>query len=140
MKSEPKLKELARRLLALEAAEGHPAGAVHHGAFRVFEKLRLPLVSFLGVSGFRALVVRAVALASVDIPWLRGLSATADGSVEGLAELEAKLARQEISRGQAALVAQLAKLLVTFIGPALTVGLLRDVWPKGSFDDLNLGE
>src|SRR4051794_12273063 len=102
MKSEPKLKELARRLLALEAAEGHPAGAVHHGAFRVFEKLRLPLVSFLGVAGFRALFFRALALASADIPWLRGLSPKADGSVEGLAELEAKLPSEEISRGEAA--------------------------------------
>jgi len=37
------------------------------------------------------------------------------------------------------LLAQLLGLLVTFIGEALTVRLVREVWPKVPLDDLDFG-
>jgi len=129
----PKLKEFARGLLAYEAAAGQRGAP--RSPFRVCEKLRQPLGKVLGVAGFRALFSRALALASGEVSWLQGLHIKADGSLEGLQELEAKLEKDEIALGEVVLVARLMELLVTFIGPALTLRLIHDAWPKASFGD-----
>ncbi len=133
-----KLKVFAERLLVYEAKAGNCPGPNESAAFRVCEKLRQPLEKFLGVAGFRALFSRALALANGEVPWLRALHIKADGSLEDLGELVAKLGEDEIASGEIVLVARLLDLLVTFIGPALTLGLIRDVWPKAAFDDLNV--
>jgi hypothetical protein len=90
----------------------------------------------MGVDGFRALFSRALALAGRDVAWLRGLHIQSDGTLEGLAELKLKLNAEQIATGEAALVAKLLGLLVTFIGPALTLQLLHDAWPKADFSAL----
>src|ERR1043166_7359050 len=126
----PKLKEFAGRLLAIEASSGNPGDAKNPTVFRVCEKLRGPLGKLTGVRGFRSLLSRALALAGVEVPWLRGMHIRADGCLEGLAELEGELDRSAIGMGEVVLVAHLLELLVTFIGPALTLGLLREIWPK----------
>ncbi len=131
----PKLKEFARRLLAHEAASRKPASAKDSAAFRVCEELRQPLGKLLGVGGFRALLSRALTVAGAEVAWLRALDIKADGCWEGLNELGAKLDSRAIANGEVVLVSQLLGLLVTFIGPALTLGLLHDIWPK--MDDLN---
>lgn len=132
----PILQELAKRLLADELA-GKRASADKSAAFRVCEKLRQPLGQLLGNSGFRALFSRALALAGEDVPWLRALHIKADGSLEGLGELEAELDDNGIARGEIVLLARLLELLITFIGPALTLRFIQDAWPKASFDDLD---
>lgn len=129
--------ELAKRLLAEEAAAGKRAGANESAAFRVCEKLRQPLGQLLGVAGFRALFSRALARANEEVPWLRALHIKADGTLEGLGELEAELDEDQIEGGELVLVARLLELLVTFIGPALTLRFIQDAWPKASFDDLD---
>jgi nicotinic acid phosphoribosyltransferase len=126
----PKLKEFARRLLAHEEASGKSADAKDFKAFRVCEKLCGPLSKLTGVGGFRSLLSRALALAGAEVPWLRALHINSDGSLEGLEQLETKLDSREIAEGEVVLVSQLLGLLVTFIGPTLTVGMLRDIWPK----------
>ncbi len=126
----PPLKELARRLLIYEAATGTRAGSGESAVFRVCEKLRGSLGQLLGAGGFRTLLARALTLAGVEVPWLRELQIKADGSLEGLGELEAKLALRPLVEGEAALVAQLLGLLVIFIGPTFTLQLLHDIWPK----------
>jgi len=130
-----KLKQFARRLLACEAAPGKPADAGDSAAFRVCEKLRGPLGKFMGVGGFRSLLSRALVLASQEVHWLRALQIKADGSLEGLDELEVKLDWPATAEGEIVLVSQLLGLLVTFIGGELTVRLLHDIWPK--LDDLS---
>jgi hypothetical protein len=40
-------------------------------------------------------------------------------------------------KGGTLLVAQLLGLLVTFIGQALTLRLVRDLWPDAPFEDMN---
>ncbi|MEO7725680.1 MAG: hypothetical protein ABIS45_00320 [Burkholderiales bacterium] len=137
-----KLKEFARQLLAYEAT-AKPAGAKDAGAFCVCEKLRVPLGRLIGIIGFRSLLARALALAGDDMPLLRALHIKADGTLEGINELQAKLDEGEIGRGEVALVAQLIGLLVTFIGEGLMLGLVQGVWPKVSpppaaADDSNL--
>jgi len=130
-----KLKQFARRLLDYEAARGKSAHAREAAALRVCEKLRGPLGKLMGGGGFRSLLSRALVLAGAEVPWLQGLQLQADGSLEGLKEVEVKLDQPAITEGEVVLVSQLLGLLVTFIGPALTSSLLRDIWPE--MEELN---
>jgi hypothetical protein len=126
----PKLKVFDRRRLAYEAATGTRAGADGSAAFRVCEKLREPLGKLMGVGGFRTLLSRALGLAGEEVPWLLALKFQADGSLAGLGELEARDDWRTVVEGEVVLVAHLLGLLATFIGPALTLRLLHDIWPK----------
>ncbi len=132
-----KLKEIARRLLAGEAASGEPSSANVPAVFRVCEKFRQPLEKLLGVGGFQALLSRALAMAGAEVKWLRALQIKADGSLEGLNELDGKLDAHALAEAEIVLAAHVLGLLLTFIGPALTRQLLHDIWPKA--DDLNFG-
>ena len=125
-----KMKKFAKRLLAFEAAVGDPTGADGSAALRVCKKLREPLSQLMGITGFRSLMARALALANTEVLWLQGLQIKEDGSLAGLDQLEAKLDARAIAEGEAVLVSQLLVLLVTFIGSTLTQQLLQDIWPE----------
>lgn len=125
----PKLKQLARRLLEHEASSSKPADAQNSTAFHVCEKLRTPLSKFLGGAGFRALLSRAQALAGKEVPWLLALTLKADGSIDGLDELEGTFKSRVVAEGEIVLVAQLLGLLATFIGAELTQRFLNEIWP-----------
>ncbi len=92
----------------------------------------------MGIGGFRALLMRSQSLGGAEVPWLRGLVIKPDGSLEGWVEL--KLDSNELARGEAVLVEQLLGLLVTFIGIALTLQLLREIWPRMDNLDFEQGE
>jgi hypothetical protein len=126
----PKMKEFTLRLLACESALGKPANAKDSEALRVCEKLRVLLTKTTGVGGFSALLSRALALAGAEVPWLTALQINSDGSLKDLHELEAKLESSVVIEGQVVLLSQLLGLLVTFVGPALTLQILQDIWPK----------
>jgi hypothetical protein len=64
----------------------------------------------------------------------------ADGSLEGLEELNAKRNPDELFEGGVVLVAQLLGLLVAFIGETLTLRFVREVWPEVPLDDLDFGK
>jgi len=132
------LKECARRLLDCEAASGKSPDATAFSAFRVCEKLGGPLGKLLGVGGFRALLFRALALAGAEFPWLHTLYINPDSSVASLEGVKRTLDSGTVTEGEEALAAQLLGLLVTFIGPGLTLGLIREVWPEAALDDLDL--
>ena len=133
----PNLKELAQRLVTHEGcADKAAAGKKCPPSFRVCEKLHGPLSRLTGIGGFRSLLARALALAGSEVSWLRALHVKGDGSLEGLEETQTEFDPRMIAEGEVALVARLLGLLVTFIGPALTQQLLRDIWPK--LDDLNI--
>jgi hypothetical protein len=135
----PKLRDLAERLVAYEARENISSGTKTPAAFLVDEKLRPHLAILVGNIGFRALLSRALALANAEVPWLRAVHVKADGSFEELDELGAQLDPDQIFEGRAVLLAQLLGLLVAFIGENLTLRLVREVWPKLSLTDLDLG-
>lgn len=120
------LKAFARQLQACEAALDNPKGSGDSGFFRACERLRGPLGKVVGVSGFRALLSRALALAGEDAPMLRALHIRADGSLESL---ETDVDPRAAAAAEVVLMAQITGLLVTFIGSALTLQLLRDIWP-----------
>ena len=60
---------------------------------------------------------------------------TIDGKLQGLRELESQIKKDGAEQEDTILIAQLLGLLFTFIGEALTLRLLRDVWPEAAFDD-----
>ena len=133
----PKVREFATRLLECEAALGIPTGVSGPVIFRVYEKLRQSLVELMGMAGVRALVSRALVMGSKEVHWLGSLRVKADGTLQGLSELAADLAQNEMAPGEVALMAELLRLLVAFIGTALTLRLIRASWPNVAIDDLN---
>jgi len=138
--SSPVSLQLARRLLQYEAVAGRNSGPTESAAFRVCEKLRLPLCSLAGVAGFRSLLSRALALARAEAPSLREVQVGADGSLKGLEELGPQKDKEMSGEGGALLIAQLLGLLLTFIGEGVTLRLVQDVWPESAFDNRDSGE
>jgi hypothetical protein len=128
--AESTLTEFSGRLLAHDTALGKHGSTGNSDSFLVCEKLRGPLGRLTGVGGFRSLLSRALALAGAEVPSLRALHIREDGSLEGVEKLGEKLDPREIVHGELVLVSQLLGLLVTFIGPALTERLVRDIWPE----------
>src|SRR6202142_4700094 len=92
----PESRHLAQRLLTYEAVAGKNSEPAESAAFRVCAKLRRPLITLAGVAGFRSLLSRALTLARAEAPSLSAVQVAADGSLQGLDELE-----PQIDRGQA---------------------------------------
>lgn len=131
----PEIQDLARRLLAFEAAHDNSSDARVDVAVQVIEELRMHLIRFAGVDGFRSLLSRALTLSKAEVPSLNMVQVRADGTVEGFEGIE-QSQETEAAAGQAGivLVAHLLELLVTFIGAPLTLRLVRDKWPDASMD------
>jgi hypothetical protein len=130
----PESRYLANRLLTYEAVAGKDSETTESAAFRVFAKLRGPLITLAGVAGFRSLLSRALALAKAEAPSLSAVQVAADGSLQGLDELEPQIDKDQPREGVAILIAQLIGLLLTFIGEGLTLRMVRDVWPEAAFE------
>jgi len=129
----PSTRDLARRLLAAEAASQSAADPRAPEGVRVCEKLRIHLARFIGPDGFTALLRRALALARAEVPALHGVTEKADGSLEGLDKLAA--AAPDVGGAAAfAITTHLLTLLVTFIGEPITARLMRETWPDASLD------
>ncbi len=134
----PEIQDLARRLLAFEAAHDNSSDARAGVTVQVIEELRVHLIRFAGVDGFRSLLSRALTLAKAEVPSLNIVQVRADGSLEGF---DGIVQRQEAGAAWQAgivLVAHLLELLVTFIGAPLTLRLVRDKWPDASMDGADL--
>jgi hypothetical protein len=130
-KASPSMRDLVRQLLAASKTASDPHV---HEAVLVNEKLRVSLTQFAGSDGFAALLRRALALASAEVPALRSAKVRPDGRVEGLEQLASHWG----SRGgevAVAVTAHLLELLLTFIGESLTLKLVREAWPETSSDE-----
>lgn len=132
------MRDFARRLIAYETNETRSSATKIPPAFHVSEKLRPHLTTLMGNGGFRALVSRALVLATADVAWLRAVTVKADGSLTVLEELHAQLESYELIEGRVVLLAELLGLLIAFIGENLTLRLVREVWPKIPLHDLDL--
>ena len=128
-----KMRDLAQWLVAHETNKS--SGAKAPAAFGVVQKLRRPLAALTGVSGFRSLLSRALALANPEVRWLRAVHVKSDGSLECPAQM-GQLHRKEIAHAEVVLITHLLGLLVTFIGEGLTFRLLEDLWPRAPITDL----
>ena len=133
------MRDFAGRLITYETRDNKSSETKIPAACLVSEKLRPHLATLMGNVGFRALLARALALTHPEAAWLRAVQVKADGSLEGLDELEAQIHPDEIFEGCVVLLAQLLGLLAAFIGENLTLQIVREVWPKLSLNDLDFG-
>jgi hypothetical protein len=119
----PRLLEIAQWLVAQEdRATDHTRTP---SAVRVAQKLRRPISTLAGASGFHSLLARALSLAKYREPGLSQIAVNPDGSLEGFDAL----ANGHANEAGALLIAQLLGLLTNFIGEPLTLRLLNDAWP-----------
>lgn len=133
------IKTLAQRLIAEERRTGNDSDKGGRAAFSVCEKLRQPLTTFAGAAGFRSLLARALVLAKAEAPLLESVQLKPDGSFAYSAELETQLGTNGGARAGAVLVGELLGLLITFIGEALTLRLVHDVWPNAALKEPRSG-
>ena len=133
------MRDLARCLLTYEANVGKTSEPVESATLRVYEKLRQSLGEFVGVAGFQSLASRALTLARPEAPSLSAARVAADGSLQGLGEIETQVDMDKDRDGERGiiLIARLLGLLRIFLGEALTLSLLRNSWPGEAFDDRN---
>jgi len=140
----PKMRDLARYLIAYEADESKTCERVDPAPLRVYEKLRQSLGVFAGVDGFQALAFRALTQAKSEAPGLWAVQLAADGALQGLGEnrpqpvefdFQLGSGKDQVNEEGAILIARLLGLLLIFLGQALTLSLLRNAWPGATFDD-----
>ena len=136
----PQMRNVARRLIAYETPRNTSSESKTPASFPVSEKLRPYLATLMGNGGFRALLSRALVLASEEVLWLRAVHVKANGSLEGFEELQTQLDPHELLEGRVVFLAQLIGLLVAFIGVSLTVRLFRDIWPAVPLNDLDFAK
>jgi hypothetical protein len=128
------MRNFAKRLIVYERGANRISEARTPPAFQVCEKLRAHLATLMGAGGFRELLSCALPRAHEEVPWLGAVQVKADGSLEGVEELDAKHNPDELFEGGVVLVAQLLSLLVAFIGETLTMRFVREVWPDVPLD------
>jgi hypothetical protein len=133
------MRSLAERLIAYENSAHESAKAKIPVSFDVTEKLRPHLANLMGKGGFRALLSRALQLAKAEVSWLRAVHVKTDGNLAGFEAIHAQLAPGALLEGRIVLLAQLLGLLVAFIGPAMSLHLVREIWPQISFKDIDFG-
>ena len=116
----PTIRELAQQLIACEGVETSSSAIGTHAVCQVCDKLRRPLTTLAGAAGFRSLLARALTLAKRESPVLGAWEVEANGSLLGL--------NGEAAQSGEVLIAHLIGLMITFIGEALTLQLVHDVW------------
>jgi hypothetical protein len=138
-RTNPQMRSIAQILIQYETPKKDASETADAVIFRVTDRLRPHLATLMGNGGFRALLARALKLASAEVHWLRAVQVNADGVLEGLEPLHARLKPAEFHEGRVVLLAQLLQLLVAFIGPALTARLMGEIWPQLAADNLDFG-
>ncbi len=128
----PNTREIAERLLGYETGGQSPSEVKAPPAVYVCQKLGLPLSRLVGQNGSRALLARALTLAKREADVLTPVKVTDDGALEGW--------DGQAESASAVLVSHLLGLVVTFVGEAMTLRLLHDVWPDRTISDVSLGE
>ena len=130
------MRDFAARLIAHESGISSDAG---NGvpAFFVFEKLRPHMATLMGNGGYRALLMRALALSVGEVPFLSSVRVSVEGTMEGLDHPDSPVDRAALLDAGVILLAHLIALLVAFIGERLTLQIVHEVWPKLAAKQLN---
>ena len=99
-------------------------------ALRICEKLRLHLCGIFGISGYHALISRALAvlIKKQGDHWVGQLTISKNGTVS-VADFNETERRAKASGDPLDLPAQLLVTLATLIGETLTLNLAKEVWP-----------
>src|SRR5450631_4309002 len=106
----PQMRSVALRLINYETLKNDASETGTAATFPMTERLRPHLATLMGNGGFRALLARALVLASAEVSWLRKVIVNADGALEGLETPYAQLKPAEFRDGQVVLLAQLLRL------------------------------
>jgi hypothetical protein len=136
----PQMRIIAELLIQYETPKKAGSGIADTATIAVTERMRPNLATLMGNGGYRALLARALKLASAEVSWLRAVEVNADGAFEGFEPLHARLTPAEFHEGRVVLLAQLLGLLVAFIGPALTSRLMGETWPQLAADNPDFGD
>jgi hypothetical protein len=128
----PQVRRFAQQLLAEEATLGSGSGRNGPVVLRVCEKLRRPLMTLAGSAGFNSLLFRALTLAQKQAPILREVQLDADGLLKGLDAID-RDPHNHLAEAEVLLLAEKIGLPFIFIGQALTLRLINDIWPNASF-------
>jgi hypothetical protein len=127
-------RDLALRLLACEDAAGKTSKPTEFPVFRICAKLREPLCALAGVAGFRSLLSRALTLARAEAPGLSAVQVAADGSLQGLDQLDPEIDTEQVREAGIILITQLLGLLVRVVGEAVTLKLVTsEILPDFKF-------
>ena len=123
-------RHLAARVLG-EANDADNTDAVVTAAERALRVLCVRLTNVLSAAGCQALVARAIRLAAIEFPFLRGVQAGTgpDMCLDGLQDSAHGVSLEQVKAGLVAVVAQLVGLLELLVGTQVTLHLLSDVWP-----------
>lgn len=131
----PKLRSFAANLIRHEAVVNPPSPPQRANVLPVIDRLRTLLATFMGQTGYRSLILRALVLAQEEAAWLSGVGIAADGGFENCAEFTANRENDVGADGGEILLARLIALLEAFIGEGLTLRLLHQLWPNLPTDD-----
>lgn len=135
----PQMRTLAKLLIAFDASSTAPSAPDHPVAFVVVDKLRPHLATLMGDGGFRALLSRALVLATAEVPSLSAIGVNPNGTLEALDALHSQPNAAGFLEGRVVLVAQLLGLLAAFIGPSLASHVVGEVWPEFPLIDRDFG-
>jgi hypothetical protein len=135
----PQLTAAATRIVDHAFSRKGAPGTPRDAAFLVIAEMRPHLANLMGSAGFRALLLRALAMTMAQHPWLRAVRVNADGSIEGLDQPGATVSPGEFRNANIALLTRSLSLLAVFVGEAMTIRLMRDVWPDTPLADLKPG-
>lgn len=126
----PAPEALARQVLATEAATHQRTDDMPATAGLAYDRLRARLSVFLGEVGFDALWARALALTRRAFPAAGAVSEEHTAALPpGLAAAVAGHDAAETAAILHAAFANFFTLLFSFIGPEISLRLLRQLWP-----------
>ena len=139
MTTPPEMRDLAQQLLTCEAAGGKTSEPVGSATLRVYEKLRTRLGELAGTAGFQSLASRALTMARSEVSSLSAVWVAADGKLEGMSAIGSSIdvEKDRVDEGGVILISRLLELFLIFLGEALTISLVRDIWPDAVLDDCN---
>ncbi|MDQ3699209.1 MAG: hypothetical protein M3373_14485 [Gemmatimonadota bacterium] len=133
----PGARELTRRLVAREAAQGDApdiaAGAVHAACERAYQALS----RWLGANGALALFTRALAQAQAGHPLLRNirLRTRSEFGLEGVTESIQVHGAAAVAAGLESLLVALLELLGRLVGDDMAARLVEQSVPSYAQDD-----
>lgn len=130
-------RNLARKLLEYEANQSSDIKDISGAEERATAKLRLHLARLIGMEGYLALLIRALALAAVEVSWLANLEVTPNGLLKER-EKSAKAHNIDETEGYVTFMGHIIGLLFIFIGETLTLRLLYEVWPEITLKDTTI--
>jgi hypothetical protein len=138
----PAQRDLALWLLEEEMGDAQESEALLDAAERACQKLCRRLAKLVTVVGYQALLARALHLARGEFPFLEGVrpGVTEDACFDGLRTKTEGIDAVMLRAALTTVLAQVIGLVTTFIGDALTLRLVRDVWPDAPFGGETLQE